>query len=38
MYALAEVLCKTLGELGEMPYGEFMGWVAHFRRKERDKR
>lgn len=38
MYALAEVLCKSVGEIGEMPYDEFMGWIAHFKRKERDNK
>lgn len=33
MFQLGEVLCKTVAEIGEMPYAEFMGWVAHFKIK-----
>lgn len=35
MYALAEVLCKTVAEIGDMSCDEFHGWVAHFNRKEK---
>lgn len=34
MYSLAEVLGKTLGEIGEIPYDEFIGWIAYFKLKD----
>jgi len=33
MYQLAEVLGKTLGEVGRMSVDEFAGWKAYFKRK-----
>lgn len=35
MYELAEVLHKTVAEIGQMSAEEFQGWKAHFKlRKE----
>jgi hypothetical protein len=36
VYALAEVLHKTVGELMAMDYAEFIGWIAYFRMKDKD--
>jgi hypothetical protein len=33
MYRLAEVLHKTLAEVGQMSSDEFVGWQAYFKRK-----
>tara|TARA_R110000803_G_scaffold96314_1_gene164436 strand:- start:1409 stop:1546 length:138 start_codon:yes stop_codon:yes gene_type:complete len=30
MYSLAEVLGKTVQELGQMPMEEFLGWIGYF--------
>ena len=30
MFALADRLGKTLGEIGAMPVDEFNGWLAYF--------
>tara|TARA_A100001011_G_scaffold372671_1_gene431318 strand:+ start:1343 stop:1453 length:111 start_codon:yes stop_codon:yes gene_type:complete len=29
MYALADRLNKTVSEIAEMPYNEFMGWLIY---------
>lgn len=36
MYALGEVLGKTVAEIGDMSYDEFLGWMAYFRKKDSD--
>lgn len=33
MYELAEILHKTVAEVGEMSVSEFHGWIAHFKAK-----
>lgn len=33
MYSLAEVLHKTLDEIGDMTIEEFNGWIAYFKLK-----
>lgn len=35
MYSLGEVLHKTMAEIGAMPYDEFLGWIAHFKIKDK---
>lgn len=37
MYMLAEVLGKTVSEIGDMTCAEFQGWIAHFKLKENAK-
>lgn len=34
MYNLAEVLHKTVAEIGEITADEFAGWIAYFAKKE----
>lgn len=31
VYRIADRLHKTVHELGEMPYSEFIGWLAYFK-------
>lgn len=37
MYRLAEALHKTLGEIEAMTEEEFVGWLAYFKLKAREK-
>jgi len=38
LYVLAETLGKMVWEIKQMPYPEFVGWQAHFRLSEREKK
>ena len=35
IYALAERLGKTVGEIRQMPESEFKGWLAYFAAKDK---
>jgi hypothetical protein len=36
MYSLAEVLHKTVAEIGDMSIEEFNGWIAYLRMRQKD--